>query len=140
MSYSDDFSGVEQHAKKHAGKGGHGHGHGHQQQQESSDSSEDRGLFSDAVSAIQGKAGDLQNEPVDEDHMVQAHQSFFGGGSSGGEATSGGIGAASAMQALKMFGSGGSSSSEGSSQSEFMGMAMGQASKLFGKSDHSECK
>ena len=34
------------------------------------------------------------------------------------------------MQALKMFNSGSSSSGGGSSQ-EFMGMAMGQASKLF---------
>ena len=34
------------------------------------------------------------------------------------------------MQALKMFNSGGSSSGGGSSQ-EFMGMAMGQAAKLF---------
>lgn len=40
------------------------------------------------------------------------------------------------MQALKMFsgGSGGSSgSSSGGSQNQFVGMAMAQASKLFGK-------
>jgi hypothetical protein len=45
------------------------------------------------------------------------------------------MGSAAAMQALKMFTSGGSGSSSGSSggssQSQFIGMAMSQASKLF---------
>lgn len=35
------------------------------------------------------------------------------------------------MQALKMFGGGGGGSSGGQSQNAFVGMAMGQASKLF---------
>lgn len=42
------------------------------------------------------------------------------------------MGSAAAMQALKMFTGGSSgSSSGGSSQNAFIGMAMGQASKLF---------
>lgn len=42
------------------------------------------------------------------------------------------MGNAAAMQALKMFsGGGGSSSSSGGSQSEFIGLAMSEASKLF---------
>ena len=112
------MSSVEQFAQQHAGSSG------------------DSSMFSSALGMISGKSSQLQNEDVDEDHMVNAHQSFFGGGSTGGQATSGGMGAASAMQALKMFGSGSggssSSSSGGGMQQEFMGMAMGQASKLFG--------
>ena len=66
--------------------------------------------------------------------MVKAHKSFFGSGSSSsGPATSGGIGAASAMQALKMFNGGTSEGGSESTQQEFIGMAMGQASKLFGE-------
>ena len=44
------------------------------------------------------------------------------------------MGSAAAMQALKMFtggGGGGGSSQGGNSQNAFIGMAMGQASKLF---------
>jgi hypothetical protein len=42
------------------------------------------------------------------------------------------MGSAAAMQALKMFTGGGSgNSSSGNSQNAFVGMAMGQASKLF---------
>lgn len=42
------------------------------------------------------------------------------------------MGTAAAMQALKMFSGGGSGSSQGgNSQNAFIGMAMGQASKLF---------
>ena len=42
------------------------------------------------------------------------------------------MGSAAAMQALKMFTGGGSGGqSGGSSQNDFIGMAMGQASKLF---------
>lgn len=41
------------------------------------------------------------------------------------------MGNAAALQALKMFTGGSSSSSSGSSQSEFIGLAMSEASKLF---------
>lgn len=42
------------------------------------------------------------------------------------------MGSAAAMQALKMFTGGGSGNSQGgNSQNAFIGMAMGQASKLF---------
>ncbi len=111
-----DISGVRQHANHHAGN------------------SADDSIFGNALAMLQAKEGNLANEDVDEDHMVKAHKSFFGSdSSSGGAATSGGIGAASAMQALKMFNGGTSEGSSGSSQQEFIGMAMGQASKLFGE-------
>lgn len=41
------------------------------------------------------------------------------------------MGNAAAMQAMKMFTGGGSSSGSGSTQSEFIGLAMSEASKLF---------
>lgn len=111
-----DFSSIESFASQHAGSTG------------------DSSMFSSAMGMLSGKQSQLANEDVDEQHMVNAHQSFFGNGDASG-ATSGGIGAASAMQALKMFSGGSSSSSSGgSSQNEFVGMAMGQAAKLFGES------
>jgi hypothetical protein len=71
---------------------------------------------------------------------VQAHQQMFGGNAppSGQPASSGTMGSAAAMQALKMFsgGSGGSSSGQGG-QNAFIGMAMGQASKLFDQQSQS---
>jgi len=70
--------------------------------------------------------------------MIQQHQNFFGGGgggSGGGNATSGNMGAAAAMQALKMFtgGQGAAQASQGSggAQNTIVGMAMGEAAKLF---------
>lgn len=118
----NDFSGIEKHASHHAGDSG------------------DRSIFSSALSMIQQNSGQLQNEGVDEEHAVKAHKKYYGGkhggggGGDGGEATSSGMGAAAAMQALKMFNSGGSSGgSSGGGSQEFMGMAMGQAAKLFGE-------
>lgn len=57
---------------------------------------------------------------------VQHHQKYFGGQDDGSPATSGGMGSAAAMQALKMFTGG----SGGGNQSQFIGMAMSEASKV----------
>jgi hypothetical protein len=80
---------------------------------------------------------------------VQSHQQLYGGGGGGAPASSGAMGSAAAMQgqytphsllmnplrnraALKTFSGGGSGgSSGGNSQNAFVGMAMGEASKLF---------
>ena len=62
-----DLSGVEKKAKHHAGHA-------------AKDTDEDRGIFSSAVSMISQKSGQLQDEDVDEDSMVDAHKSFFGSG------------------------------------------------------------
>ena len=111
-----DHENVKKHAKHHGGD------------------SEDRGIFDSALSAISGNASQLQGQGVDEHHAVNAHKKYYGGGgdNSGEPATTSGMGSAAAMQALKMFSGGSSSSSSGGSQ-EFMGMAMGQAAKLFGE-------
>jgi len=63
---------------------------------------------------------------------VQSHQQFFGGGGNSQQASSGSMGSAAAMQALKMFSGGQSGNSQSAnSQNAFVGMAMGEASKLF---------
>jgi len=88
------------------------------------------------MQGLQGKHSEIANEGVDEQDLVQQHKNFFGGGGSGSQnATSGGMGAASAMQALKMF-TGGQQASQvaqgsGGAQNAFVGMAMGEAAKLF---------
>jgi hypothetical protein len=106
-----DLSGVQKHAKHHGG------------------SSSDDGIFGQALNMLSAKQSQLAEEDVDEGHAVKAHKKYYSGDSDGGSATSSGMGAAAAMQALKMFNGGSSGGS--SSQQEFIGMAMGQASKLF---------
>ncbi len=64
---------------------------------------------------------------------MRHHKKFFGDDDEPEEATSGGIGAAAAMQALKMFNGG--QGSDKQSKSEFIGLAMSQASKLFDQQD-----
>jgi hypothetical protein len=74
-----------------------------------------------------------QQEDVDEDEAVRHHQQFYGGANEPHPASSGSMGSAAAMQALKMFNGGGSSSGNGpKSQNDFIGLAMSQAAKLFG--------
>lgn len=114
---SNDFSGAEHEARQHAGNSG------------------DSSLFSTALGMLSGKHQQVQNEGFDEEDAVRQHRNFYGGGGGQQQASSGNLGSAAAMQALKMFnGGGGSSSGQGSSgggQNAFIGMAMGQAAKLF---------
>jgi len=90
-------------------------------------------MFSNVLGMLnQNKQNIGQSGGINEQEAVQAHQSFFGGGGSSGPASSGSMGSAAAMQALKMFSGGGSGQSQGgNSQNAFVGMAMGQAAKLF---------
>lgn len=63
---------------------------------------------------------------------MQSHQQLYNGGGGYGEEQqhdSKSLGAGAAMQALKMFTSGGGGSS--GDKNEFIGMAMAQASKLW---------
>jgi hypothetical protein len=59
---------------------------------------------------------------------VKKHKKFFGGEDDDQEADSGGMGAAAAMQALKMFSSG--EGGQKQSQGAFMAIAMSEASKV----------
>ena len=84
---------------------------------------------------VSGKESQLKDEDVDEDDMVNSHDSYYGSGAgTGGSASSGGIGKAAAMQAMKMFNQGETSSggSDSGGKGKLIGMAMGQAAKLFG--------
>jgi len=109
----DDYSSAAHVAAQHAGDSG------------------DSNLFSSALSMLSGHKA--QQGDVDEDEAVRHHQQFYGGASQPHPASSGSMGSAAAMQALKMFNQGGSSSGNGGkSQNDFIGLAMSQAAKLFG--------
>jgi hypothetical protein len=121
-SGGDDYNAADavRHAQQH---GNHGDDEG--------------GMFGQAMSYIGQNKQSLQNQDVDEQQMVQAHQQLYGQGGGGQQHDSNSLGAGAAMQALKMFSGGGAgqggqgSQGGGNSQSQFMGMAMSQASKLF---------
>lgn len=94
-------------------------------------------MFSQAMGYLGQNKQNLQNQPMDEQQMVQSHQSLYNQGGGGQQHDSSSLGAGAAMQALKMFTGGGAGSGGmgsqggGNSQSQFIGMAMSQASKLF---------
>ncbi|KAK4041569.1 hypothetical protein C8A01DRAFT_34409 [Parachaetomium inaequale] len=79
----------------------------------------------------------IAEEDIDEEDAVQSHRKFFdtlGGASTTNSepASSSSLGSAAAMQALKLFTSGESSSTpQSQSQNAFVGLAMAQAAKLF---------
>lgn len=84
---------------------------------------------------LSGNKENLKTEAVDEEDAVRQHQKFYGDGSDNGgsgQASSNNVGAAAAMQALKMYQSGSSDDAKGG-QNKFIGMAMGQAAQLFDK-------
>lgn len=111
----NEFDGALSHAQHHSG-GGQG----------------DEGLFGSALSFLNGKKHEVDQEDLDEQGAVQAHQAAYGGG---GQHSSETLGQGAAMQALKMFtsgeGGGHQGGGGGGGQNAFIGMAMGQASKLF---------
>ncbi|KAF2452696.1 hypothetical protein BDY21DRAFT_358461 [Lineolata rhizophorae] len=88
----------------------------------------DDSLFGSALAMLGGRKQSLREEDVDEDDAVRQHKRFYGDEAGGHEAGSGALGTAAAMQALKMVSGG---HGKGGSQGEFIGMAMGQAAKLF---------
>ncbi|BGP14976.1 hypothetical protein JCM10213_007220 [Rhodosporidiobolus nylandii] len=97
----------------------------------SAQSNEDTGLFSQALSFLQNYGDD--DDDIDEQQAQQAHQQAYGQGQANLDSKS--MGSAAALQAVKLFTSGGassgSSSGGGNFQSQLIGQAMSQASKLF---------
>ncbi|KAF9870259.1 hypothetical protein CkaCkLH20_12345 [Colletotrichum karsti] len=93
-------------------------------------SSGDSDLFSTVLGALTQKKNQLQDEDIDEDHAVNKHKKFFGDDEDDEKADDKGLGAAAAMQALKMFSSG-DTGGQKQSQGGFMGLAMAEASRLF---------
>jgi len=115
---NDDWQGAMQHAREHGGNSG------------------DDSMFGNVISHLQGNSGRIQQESnIDEGQFVQAHQNLYGGGGGGQQHSAQTMGMGAAMQALKMFSGGGDGQSSGlgggPGQNQFVGMAMGQASKLF---------
>ncbi|KAF8516118.1 hypothetical protein BU17DRAFT_67544 [Hysterangium stoloniferum] len=92
--------------------------------------SEDSSLFASALHHLNNNKSEHVH-PVDEEHLKRAHTEAYEGGNAKG-LDAGGMGAAAAMQALKMFTQKGGKGGGGTS--ELVSMAMGEATKLF---DHS---
>jgi len=116
------FNSAMEHANQHAGSSGDG------------------GLFQNALSHLQNNSSRIQNEGIDEQHAVQAHQQLYGNqGGGNSQHSNETMGTGAAMQALNMFTSGGGGQGQGGGlgggagggQNQFIGMAMAQASKLF---------
>ncbi|KAH8883656.1 hypothetical protein GQ53DRAFT_771614 [Thozetella sp. PMI_491] len=110
----EDFRGAAEHASRHAGSSG------------------DSDFFGSILNSVGHRKQQIAQEDIDEEEAVSHHKKFFGNDDEPDEATSGGMGSAAAVQALKLFTSGGGGKQ---SQSEFIGLAMSQASKLFDEQD-----
>jgi hypothetical protein len=109
---------------------------GHAQSQDGSSSSESQdSLFSSAISHLDSRKHEYsETEPeVDEEGYMRAHQSVVEGGGEGETQDSGTVGTGAAMQALKLFTSGGGESGSGGGMDKnvLIGMAMSQAGKLW---------
>ncbi|UNI23405.1 hypothetical protein JDV02_009225 [Purpureocillium takamizusanense] len=85
-------------------------------------------LFSQVLSAIGQRKGQLANEDIDEEDAARKHEEHYGNGPSRGDEKS--LGTAAAYNAFKMFQQGGQGGGK-QSQGAFLGMAMSEASKLF---------
>lgn len=98
-------------------------------------SDDDGNLFSQALSFLGQKKDD--DEDLDEQRMIGAHQQLYGDQSGTRPHDANTLGAAAAMQALKMFTGGGAgaggmgSQGAGNSQSQLIGIAMAQAARVF---------
>ncbi|KAJ3949544.1 uncharacterized protein N0V96_000664 [Colletotrichum fioriniae] len=110
----DDYRHAANEASRHAGSHG------------------DTDLFSSVLGALTQKKGQLRNEDIDEDEAVNKHKKYFGDDDDDDDekADDKGLGAAAAMQALKMFSSG-QTGGQKQSQGGFAGLAMAEASRLF---------
>jgi len=89
----------------------------------------DSSLFSSAMGFLHQNT-DQHSQPVNEEHVLNAHDQVYNKGSAGGlDASS--LGGAAAMQVLKQFTGGGGGKGGGNSQTQLISMAMGEAAKLF---------
>lgn len=108
-------------------------------QQHGASADDDSSIFSHALDFLGGnKTAIAAQNDIDEQAAIGAHQAVYGGGEGGQKHSSETMGAGAALQALKMFtggsgvgGGSGSHGAGGNSQAKLIGMAMGQASKLW---------
>jgi hypothetical protein len=118
---NDEFSGAANQANQNAGSSG------------------DSNIFSSVLSFLGKNKNDISNEDIDEDDAVNSHKQFFSSNNNDrpSNASTGSMGNAAAMQALKMFmgnnnsGGGNGGNQSGGSQAQLIGLAMAEASKLF---------
>jgi len=87
-------------------------------------------LFSNALHFVSGNK-QQHSEPVDEEHVRNAHQQAYSDGDASSMSAHA-MGGAAALQALKQFTSSGGSG--GGSQTQLISMAMAEATKLFDQS------
>jgi hypothetical protein len=94
----------------------------------------DSSLFSTALSFLSENKSH-QNNPIDEADATRAHEKAYNEGKPG-DLNASSLGSAAALQILKQFTSGGSSSApaENKSKTDLISLAMAEASKLFDKS------
>jgi hypothetical protein len=119
---------------RYGSSGGHDTGSGYDEnevmnQARKHGNDEDGNLFSQAMSFLGRNKHD--DEDIDEQQMIGAHQQLYGNQSNERPHDANTLGAGAAMQALKMFSGGGAGAASGNSQSQFIGIAMAQAGKLF---------
>jgi superfamily II DNA/RNA helicase len=84
-------------------------------------------MFSSIISAIGQKKSQVANEDLDEEDAIKKHKKTYESDDEDDDEDT--LGAAAAMQALKMFNKG--ETGEKQSQGAFLGLAMSEASKLF---------
>ncbi|KAF8526490.1 hypothetical protein JB92DRAFT_1115704 [Gautieria morchelliformis] len=85
-------------------------------------------FFASAMSHLSGHGASEHHQPIDEEHVTNSHKQAYEQGNAR-SLDANGMGAAAAMQAMKMFTSGSGGGGGGSSQ--LVSLAMGEASKLF---------
>ncbi|KAM0284268.1 hypothetical protein ACHAQH_002059 [Verticillium albo-atrum] len=95
----------------------------------------DKDLFSGIIGSLTQNKSSVQQQGINEDDVLSKYKKFFGGEDDRNEkADDKGLGAAAAMQALKLFNSG-ETKGQKDTQGGFLALAMAEASKLFDEKD-----
>lgn len=109
----------------------------HAKQHGVSSRDDETSIFNHAFDFLGGnKASIVEQNDIDEKAALRAYVAVYGGGASGQKHSSETLGAGAALQALKIYmegsaGEEGSHGAGGNSQVQLIGIAMGQASKLW---------
>ncbi|KAK4059442.1 hypothetical protein Trihar35433_10903 [Trichoderma harzianum] len=99
----------------------------HQHASEYAGSSGNSAMFSNVISSLGQQKSHLANSDLDEQDAIRKHQETYEQGAD--NLSSGSLGSAAALQALKKFTQGETGGNQ--SQGAFLGLALSEASKLF---------
>ncbi|KAL6701750.1 hypothetical protein J3F84DRAFT_343286 [Trichoderma pleuroticola] len=99
----------------------------HQHASEYAGSSGNNTIFSNVISSLGQQKSHLANSDLDEQDAIRKHQETYEQGAD--NLSSGSLGSAAALQALKKFTQGETGGNQ--SQGAFLGLALSEASKLF---------